>query len=41
VSILLQQIAAEYGSPQHFLSELTLDPPEATAEQDGVHLRGL
>src|SRR3984885_8755603 len=32
----LEQIAAGYPSRTHFLTELTLDPPEATSDQAGV-----
>jgi DNA helicase II / ATP-dependent DNA helicase PcrA len=35
----LAQIAAGYGSRQHFLTELTLDPPDATSDQAGIPLR--
>jgi len=34
----LEQIAATYPSRQHFLTELTLDPPDATSDQAGVPL---
>jgi DNA helicase-2/ATP-dependent DNA helicase PcrA len=36
--IQLEQIAAGYRSRAHFLTELTLDPPEATSDQAGVPL---
>jgi DNA helicase-2/ATP-dependent DNA helicase PcrA len=36
--IQLEQIAAGYRSREHFLTELTLDPPEATSDQAGVPL---
>jgi len=32
----LQQIASGYPSRRRFLTELTLDPPEATSDQAGV-----
>ncbi|MGH6754571.1 MAG: ATP-dependent helicase, partial [Bradyrhizobium sp.] len=32
----LEQIAAGYTSREHFLTELTLDPPDATSDQAGV-----
>lgn len=32
----LEQIAAGYGSRERFLTELTLDPPDATSDQAGV-----
>jgi len=32
----LQQIAAGYPSRERFLTELTLDPPDATSDQSGV-----
>jgi len=35
----LQQIAASYPSRERFLTELTLDPPEATSGRPGVPLR--
>ena len=35
----LEQIAAGYPSRERFLTELTLDPPEATSDQSGVPLR--
>src|SRR5262249_16007442 len=35
----LGQIAAGYGSPQRFLTELTLDPPEATSGRAGADLK--
>ncbi|HEY0917749.1 3'-5' exonuclease, partial [Devosia sp.] len=35
----LQQIAASYPSRERFLTELTLDPPEATSGRSGVPLR--
>ena len=34
----LEQIAAGYSSRERFLTELTLDPPEATSDQAGVPL---
>ena len=34
----LQQIASGYPSRERFLTELTLDPPEATSDQSGVPL---
>jgi DNA helicase II / ATP-dependent DNA helicase PcrA len=34
----LEQIAAGYSSRQRFLTELTLDPPDATSDQAGVPL---
>ncbi|HXV30410.1 MAG TPA: ATP-dependent helicase, partial [Sinorhizobium sp.] len=34
----LEQIAAGYPSRVRFLTELTLDPPEATSDQSGVPL---
>src|SRR3984957_18036869 len=36
--IQLEQIASGYPSPQRFLTELTLDPPDATSDQAGVPL---
>ena len=36
--IQLEQIASAYPSRQRFLTELTLDPPDATSEQAGVPL---
>lgn len=36
--IQLEQIAAGYQSRERFLTELTLDPPEATSDQAGVPL---
>jgi DNA helicase II / ATP-dependent DNA helicase PcrA len=36
--IQLEQIAASYRSRQHFLTELTLDPPDATSDHAGVPL---
>jgi DNA helicase-2/ATP-dependent DNA helicase PcrA len=36
--IQLEQIAAGYPSRQHFLTELTLDPPDATSDHAGVPL---
>ncbi len=36
--IQLEQIASGYPSRERFLTELTLDPPEATSEQAGVPL---
>ncbi len=35
----LEQIARTYPSRQRFLTELTLDPPEATSDEAGVPLR--
>jgi ATP-dependent DNA helicase UvrD/PcrA len=35
----LQQIARTYPSRQRFLTELTLDPPDATSDEAGVPLR--
>ena len=35
----LEQIAAGYPSREAFLTELTLDPPDATSDQAGVPLR--
>jgi len=37
--IQLEQIAAGYHSRERFLTELTLDPPDATSDQAGVPLR--
>lgn len=37
--IQLEQIAAGYPSREKFLTELTLDPPDATSDQAGVPLR--
>uniref|UniRef100_Q07ML6 DNA 3'-5' helicase n=1 Tax=Rhodopseudomonas palustris (strain BisA53) TaxID=316055 RepID=Q07ML6_RHOP5 len=37
--IQLEQIAAGYPSRERFLTELTLDPPDATSDQAGVALR--
>ena len=34
--IQLEQIAAGYPSRERFLTELTLDPPDATSGQAGV-----
>jgi DNA helicase-2/ATP-dependent DNA helicase PcrA len=36
--IQLEQIAAGYASRERFLTELTLDPPDATSDQAGVPL---
>jgi DNA helicase II / ATP-dependent DNA helicase PcrA len=36
--IQLEQIAAGYRSREHFLTELTLDPPDATSDRAGVPL---
>src|SRR5687767_13222899 len=36
--VQLEQIAAGYGSRERFLTELTLDPPDATSDQGGVPL---
>jgi DNA helicase-2/ATP-dependent DNA helicase PcrA len=35
----LEKIAATYSSRQRFLTELTLDPPDATSDEAGVPLR--
>ena len=35
----LARIAASYGSRERFLTELTLDPPDATSDEAGVPLR--
>jgi DNA helicase-2/ATP-dependent DNA helicase PcrA len=35
----LGQIAAGYGSRERFLTELTLDPPEATSGRAGAGLK--
>jgi DNA helicase-2/ATP-dependent DNA helicase PcrA len=35
----LAQIARSYPSRQRFLTELTLDPPDATSDESGVPLR--
>ena len=35
----LEQIASGYPSRERFLTELTLDPPDATSDQSGVPLR--
>ncbi len=35
----IEQIAAGYSSRERFLTELTLDPPDATSDQAGVPLR--
>jgi DNA helicase-2/ATP-dependent DNA helicase PcrA len=37
--VQLEQIAAGYPSREQFLTELTLDPPDATSDQAGVPLR--
>jgi DNA helicase-2/ATP-dependent DNA helicase PcrA len=37
--IQLEQIASGYVSRERFLTELTLDPPDATSDQAGVPLR--
>jgi DNA helicase II / ATP-dependent DNA helicase PcrA len=37
--IQLEQIASGYSSRERFLTELTLDPPDATSDQAGVPLR--
>ncbi|MDR3465540.1 MAG: ATP-dependent helicase [Xanthobacteraceae bacterium] len=37
--IQLEQIAGGYPSRERFLTELTLDPPDATSDQAGVPLR--
>ena len=34
--VQLEQIAAGYSSRERFLTELTLDPPDATSDQSGV-----
>jgi DNA helicase II / ATP-dependent DNA helicase PcrA len=34
----LEQIASGYPSRERFLTELTLDPPDATSDQSGVPL---
>jgi DNA helicase-2/ATP-dependent DNA helicase PcrA len=34
----LEQIASSYSSRERFLTELTLDPPDATSDQSGVPL---
>ena len=34
--IQLEQIAAGYRSREHFLTDLTLDPPDATSDHAGV-----
>jgi DNA helicase II / ATP-dependent DNA helicase PcrA len=34
----LEQIVSGYPSPERFLTELTLDPPDATSDQAGVPL---
>ena len=36
--VQLEQIAAGYGSRERFLTELTLDPPDATSGESGVPL---
>lgn len=36
--IQLEQIASGYASRERFLTELTLDPPDATSDQSGVPL---
>jgi DNA helicase-2/ATP-dependent DNA helicase PcrA len=35
----LRQIAAGYGSRERFLTELTLDPPDATSGRAGADLK--
>jgi DNA helicase-2/ATP-dependent DNA helicase PcrA len=35
----LEQIASSYASRQRFLTELTLDPPDATSDEAGVPLK--
>jgi len=35
----LARIAASYGTRERFLTELTLDPPDATSDESGVPLR--
>jgi DNA helicase-2/ATP-dependent DNA helicase PcrA len=37
--VQLEQIASGYPSRQRFLTELTLDPPDATSDEAGVPLR--
>lgn len=37
--VQLEQIASGYASRDKFLTELTLDPPDATSDQPGVPLR--
>ena len=37
--VQLEQIAAGYASREKFLTELTLDPPDATSDQSGVPMR--
>ena len=37
--VQLEQIASGYPSRERFLTELTLDPPDATSDQAGVPLR--
>ena len=37
--VQLEQIATGYASRERFLTELTLDPPDATSEEAGVPLR--
>jgi DNA helicase-2/ATP-dependent DNA helicase PcrA len=37
--VQLEQIAAGYASRERFLTELTLNPPDATSDQAGVPLR--
>jgi DNA helicase-2/ATP-dependent DNA helicase PcrA len=37
--VQLEQIAAGYPSRERFLTELTLDPPDATSDEAGVPLR--
>lgn len=36
--VQLEQIAAGYGARERFLTELTLDPPDATSDEAGVPL---
>jgi DNA helicase-2/ATP-dependent DNA helicase PcrA len=36
--VQLEQIATSYPSPERFLTELTLDPPDATSDEAGVPL---
>src|SRR6185436_1853491 len=36
--VQLEQIAGSYGSREQFLTELTLDPPDATSGQAGTPL---
>ena len=34
--VQLQRIAATYGTRERFLTEVTLDPPEATSDESGI-----